>query len=53
MDTAFMNRVGLTRTWQYAEVQFYPSGQYAWIRRIAPFFWTQHGKDRNVNGLKR
>ena len=24
MDTAFINRVGLTRTWRYGEVQFYP-----------------------------
>jgi hypothetical protein len=53
MDTAFMNRVGVTRTWQYGEVQFYPSGKYAWIRRIAPFVWTQHAKDRVENGSER
>ena len=53
MDTAFMNRVGLTRTWQYGEVQFYPSGnRYAWIKRIAPFIWGVQAKDRIENGTE-
>jgi hypothetical protein len=53
MDTAFMNRVGLTRTWQYGEVQFYPTGtRYGWIRRIAPFVWGVQAKDRVENGTE-
>jgi hypothetical protein len=53
MDTAFMNRVGLTRTWQYAEVQFYPDEeQYGWIKRIAPFVWGVQAKDRIENGTE-
>lgn len=53
MDTAFMNRVGLTRTWQYAEVQFYPDEtRYPWIKRIAPFVWGVHAKDRVENGTE-
>jgi len=53
MDTAFMNRVGLTRTWQYAEVQFYPDEKrYPWLKRIAPFVWGVHAKDRIENGTE-
>jgi hypothetical protein len=53
MDTAFMNRVGLTRTWQYAEVQFYPDEKrYGWIKRIAPFVWGVHAKDRVEDGTE-
>ena len=53
MDTAFMNRVGLTRTWQYAEVQFYPDEQrYPWLKRIAPFVWGVHARDRVENGTE-
>lgn len=54
MDTAFMNRVGLTRTWQYAEVQFYPDEKrYGWLKRVAPFVWTQHAQDRVQDGTER
>lgn len=53
MDTAFMNRVGLTRTWQYGEVQFYPDDtRFAWIKRIAPFVWGVQAKDRIENGTE-
>jgi hypothetical protein len=53
MDTAFMNRVGLTRTWQYAEVQFYPDEKrYPWLKRIAPFVWGVHAKDRVEDGTE-
>jgi hypothetical protein len=53
MDTAFMNRVGLTRTWQYAEVQFYPSEKrHPWIKRIAPFVWGTQAKDRVEHGTE-
>ena len=46
MDTAFVNRVGVTRGWQYQEVQFYPDRPgYTWIKRIAPFFWITGAND--------
>jgi hypothetical protein len=51
MDTAFVNRVGLTRTWQYGEVQFYPDEKrHPWIKRVAPFVWGTYAKDRVQNG---
>jgi hypothetical protein len=46
MDTAFINRVGVTRGWQYQEVQFYPDRpSYTWIKRVAPFFWVTTAND--------
>jgi hypothetical protein len=53
MDTAFINRVGLTRGWQYQEVQFYPDARFAWIKRIAPFFWVTRAQDRNQGGSEQ
>jgi len=51
MDTAFINRVGLTRTFQYGEVQFYPDQKkHPWLKRIAPFFWTVYAEDRQQGG---
>jgi hypothetical protein len=50
MDTAFINRVGVSRGWQYEEVNFYPVAQYAWIKRIAPFLWNMIGEDRLQGG---
>ncbi len=53
MATAFMNRVGLTRTWQYGEIQFYPDAtRYGWLKRVAPFYWGTYGKDRVQNGTE-
>jgi len=50
MDTAFINRVGLSRAWQYEEVNFYPVARYGWIKRIAPFLWNAVGEDRLQGG---
>jgi hypothetical protein len=51
MDTAFINRVGVTRTWQYGEVQFYPDEKrHPWIKRVAPFVWGTYAKDRVQDG---
>ncbi|HEV3214568.1 MAG TPA: DUF5916 domain-containing protein [Vicinamibacterales bacterium] len=51
MDTAFLNRVGFTRMWEYQEVSFYPTpSRYGWIKRIAPFFWISGAKDRVQGG---
>lgn len=54
MDTAFMNRVGLTRGWQYGELQFYPGEQtrYGWVKRVAPFVWGVMAKDRVQQGTE-
>jgi hypothetical protein len=51
MDTSFMNRVGLTRTWQYGEVQFYPDQKkHPWLKRVAPFAWVNYAEDRINRG---
>ena len=53
MDTAFFNRVGITRGWQYQALDFYPSHpRFRWIKRINPFFWMQVGKDRVQGGTE-
>ncbi len=53
MDTAFVNRVGVTRGWQYQEVQFYPDERSAWIQRIAPFVWVTRAQDRIQGGSEQ
>jgi hypothetical protein len=51
MQTAFINRVGITSGWGYAEINFYPDKKkYPWLRRISPFSFTQGGHDRNAGG---
>ena len=50
MDTAFMNRVGVTRMWQYQAINFYPTGRFGWIRRINPFLWMNAAKDDAQGG---
>lgn len=51
MDTAFINRVGITSGWVYAERNFYPDkAKYPWLRRVTPFAFTQGGRDRIVGG---
>jgi hypothetical protein len=51
MDTAFINRVGVTRGWQYQELNFYPShAKFLWIKRINPFFWFTAAEDRVQGG---
>jgi hypothetical protein len=47
MDTAFINRVGLTSGWGYVDYNFYPDKtKHPWIRRISPFTFVQVGRDR-------
>jgi hypothetical protein len=53
MDTAFVNRVGITRGWQYQAISFYPEKRLAWIKRINPFLWVQTGEDRLQGGTER
>ena len=50
MDTAFINRVGITSGWGYAEYSFYPTRTKPWLLRISPFSFTQGGRDRNAGG---
>jgi len=52
MDTAFLNRVGVTRTWNYGELEFYPTGEFGWVKRIAPFAWTTLSDDRTQGGTE-
>ncbi len=54
MDSAFLNRVGLTSGWAYLDHNFYPgSGPFAWVRRISPFVFAQGGTDRNAGGREQ
>jgi hypothetical protein len=51
MDTAFINRVGLTRAWQYQGLSFYPDEKrHPWLKRVNPFLWVQSGEDRVQGG---
>ena len=53
MDTAFINRVGVTRGWQYQALNFYPDHPgYKWIKRINPFVWVSGAEDRNQGGTE-
>jgi Domain of unknown function (DUF5916) len=51
MDTAFYNQTGITRGWVYADYNIYPDKtRYPWLRRIVPFVFSQHGRDRIARG---
>jgi hypothetical protein len=51
MDTAFINRVGVTRTWQYQGLSFYPDEKrYPWLKRVNPFVWMTAAEDRIQGG---
>ena len=51
METAFINRVGITSGWGFAELNFYPDkDRYPWVRRVSAFSFTQGGRDRNAGG---
>jgi Domain of unknown function (DUF5916)/Carbohydrate family 9 binding domain-like len=50
MQTAFINRVGITSGWGFAEYSFYPSRTKAWLLRLSPFSFTQGGRDRIAGG---
>ncbi|MFN7916690.1 MAG: DUF5916 domain-containing protein [Vicinamibacterales bacterium] len=51
MDTAVLNRVGITSGWVYGDHNFYPRGtRVGWIRRVTPFAFTQGGLDRVADG---
>lgn len=53
MATAFINRVGVTRGWQYQEIQFYPdASRHAWLKRVAPFVWVNGANDRVQGGTE-
>jgi hypothetical protein len=51
MDTAFLNRVGISSGWFYVDRSFYPrKGPLGWVKRITPFVFTQGGQDRIAGG---
>ena len=51
MDTAFYNQTGISRGWIYADYNFYPDKERTpWLRRVVPFVFSQHGRDRVARG---
>ena len=48
METAFINRVGLTSGFSYIERNFYPG--VSWLRRLSLVSFTQGGRDRLAGG---
>jgi hypothetical protein len=51
MATAFINRVGITSGWVFAQRNFYPDQKrYPWIRRVSVLSFTQGGRDRIAGG---
>ena len=51
MDTAFINRVGITSAWMFLNRSWYPDKvKYPWIRRIAFVTFNRGGTDRNAGG---
>jgi hypothetical protein len=50
MDTSFVSRVGITRGWQFGELNFYPSARVRWLHRVTPFVWIMQATDRVQGG---
>jgi hypothetical protein len=50
MDTAFINRVGITGGWGFVEYNLYPTRAKRWLLRLSPFSFTQGGRDVNAGG---
>jgi hypothetical protein len=51
METAFINRVGITGAWGYAEYNLYPdNAKYPWLRRVTLFSFSQGGSDQFAGG---
>jgi hypothetical protein len=51
MDTAFLNRVGISSGWAYGDRSFYPRpGRFGWVKRVTPFTFVQGGMDRVAGG---
>jgi hypothetical protein len=51
MDTAFLNRVGLSSGWGFMDYSFYPDkDKHPWVRRVTPFVFFQRGTDRIQRG---
>ena len=51
MDTAFVNQVGITQGWTFAQPSFYPEAKkYPWLKRVSPFVFFRYGQDRIQEG---
>jgi len=51
MDTAFLNRVGISSGWGFTDYSFYPDkDKHPWVRRVTPFVFYQRGRDRIQQG---
>jgi hypothetical protein len=53
MDTAFINRVGVTSAWTFVERNFYPDNtKHPWLRRVSIFSFSQGGRDALAGGTE-
>ena len=50
METAFINRTGVTSFKTFGEAPFYP--EVGWVKKIAPTVWLQRTKDRVHDGVE-
>jgi hypothetical protein len=51
MDTAFVNRVGVSGGWAFVERNFYPDNRrHPWLRRVSLFTFHQGGRDEGAGG---
>ena len=51
MDTAFLNQTGISSSWAYTQVSFYPDEKkHGWIKRISPFVFARVARDRIQKG---
>jgi hypothetical protein len=51
MDTAFLNQTGITSSWAYTQLSFYPDEKkHGWIKRVSPFVYAKVARDRIQEG---
>ena len=50
MQTAFLNRTGITAVKGFSEAPFYPAA--GWLKKIAPTVWFQRANDRINDGVE-
>ena len=51
METAFINRIGITSGWGFVDRSFYPDkARHPWIRRVSFLSFTQGGRDVVAGG---
>jgi hypothetical protein len=51
MDTAFLNQTGVTASWAYTQLSFYPDEKkHGWFKRVSPFVYGRFARDRVQGG---